>query len=144
MLGDQPRDEGDLALDAPALELGLADDVQQVVDAPGGDADRVTAARAAGLVVGVEVLDGHGCGAGHLDGVLPGERLVERLHQRLDVLVPDRAVGTGHGVRDGVGDREEEVHQVASDAEATVLQGTQQVLGAVGETHDTVEGERPR
>ena len=85
-----------------------------------------------------------GVGRGTSTGSSPGEGLVEGLHQGLDVLVADRGVGAGHGVGDGVGDREEQVHEVAADAEAAVLESTQEVLGAVGEPDDAVEGQRAR
>ena len=121
VLGGDRRQPADHALQPAQLELGLPDDVEQVVHAPGRHSYGVARAgpcdSAASAASPTSSTSGD-CGPQprDLDRVLAVQRAVQRGDQGRQVVRRHRAVGSGHGPTDPLGRGQQQVDQVAADA----------------------------
>ena len=122
-----------MVLDAARLELRLTDHVEQTVNPSYRDLHEVARTASGGVPDVVDVVLGRtGEQAGNDHRLLAGECTVERLVERAELAVVDRAFGTGQPAPQSFGHRQKQVDQVLTGSEPALLDGLEQVLGAVG------------
>ena len=139
VVGGQRSELAAVPRDPAYVELGDADDVDQVVHPPGRHPDRVAPAAAQVVRLG-QLLLGE---PRHDDRVVAGERGVQRGDDGGELLVTDRPGRAGHRAADALGRDEQHVDEVGTHGEPAVLERTQQVLGPVGDIDDTGQAEHP-
>ena len=157
LVGDLPQDSGPACLvggqgqqgarrllDPTGAEVGLTDDVQQVVDLGGGDADRIRGLPVGRCVVDLDLLgDVHRGEGRHLARVGAGHGPDQGVDDRLEQRVVDGVVARQRAA-DAVACGEQQVDVVLADREPAVAQRAEQVLHVVGDVQHALEPEHAR